>query len=269
MKLISISRHSLTLGICLIAIFFTCVKVFTRHKVPSTANLSDTDANSSKRLNQLSTSEINANDEREAAKLGLSIELYRKASRRAEQRNQAMIDAGMIVSSFEPVSRKLIGANGEISTDALIDAGISAAEKDVIQSKLNQLWSDMSAGMSANVTLNDKKTNTAKGIYVYKIAANSELGANLLSSFEEDLTRKYGKTSAKTLTRGLQKMQHFGNFGKLDVEIKFQKNKQNDKWGYEYNAVDPNTGKAVVGGSAGIESIHQTFGDIFDLSSFE
>ena len=263
-----ILRNSFILGICILGITLLCIKVFKANK-PVDPVVLDQLAKPPTIGKQFTQSEIDAVDEREAKSLGVSVERLRQVRKKAAQLNQEMIDAGMIVGTPYTGNARLLGANGKVTDNALAAAGIDNSEKEKVQAKIDQLWTDMSSGMSASVRPNDKKTNAEKGVYVFNMPANAELGAKLLSSFKADLTQKYGESSAKILAGGLQTMQHFGNFGKLDVEIKFQTNKQGGKLGYEYTGVDPKSGKAVIGGSSGIDRIHETFGDIFDVSGYE
>jgi hypothetical protein len=262
-------RHRL-FALCLLIVAIFIFAIIFSNDDKGTQNLSEYSYRkpTTRKHNSVKPSLAYSSDEDEAARMGYSLKRYRELRSKAAKANQEMIDAGMIVSSPSVSSFRLLGANLKVTDNALEAAGLDPSERDAVQAKIDKLWKDMSAGMAIRVRANDVKSNPSKGIYVFNIPANPELGNKLLSSLKSDLEQKYGVNSAQTLVGGFQTMQHFGNFGKLDIEVKFQRNKNDDKLAYDYIAVDSKTGKSVVGGSSDVDRIQQTFGDIFDVSAY-
>lgn len=193
----------------------------------------------------------------------------RRVARLAIKGTEDMRESGLLAQK-PGVDYSLTNDEGEITNESMERAGIDLNRKSEVKAIIDRLWDDMSVEMRKRMVLDKESSNPEQGLRVYKIPADRSFAENRLNSFKEELRAHFGGAKSEILFDGLlDSTNHFGWFGKFDLNIRFVDADSTDPnfiKHVEFTGRDPKSGQIISEGGFSQEGngLRGHFGSIFD-----
>lgn len=191
---------------------------------------------------------------------------YSEGARRAKEQTERMRDAGMLAKKGAP-NYVMIGQNGKITNQAILQAGISEEQADEIQSVINRHWKKMSDSLADRATLVESDSDPENGLYAFFIPALPDGGSDAVKFFENDVRLITGNRAGTTLLKSFSPGSYVGGFGKFEIRMKVSSNASNERI-TEFEFLHPETGITVRKGSFSQNYSYQYFGDLLENPKF-
>ncbi|GAA5478017.1 hypothetical protein [Haloferula helveola] len=164
----------------------------------------------------------------------------------------------------------LLDGSGKVTARAIEMAGLETDDIDAVESALADAWKKMSAAMASRARFDATSSDAENRVFVYRVASFPSEGDAALEAMYQNFADTFGADSAAILMRGFDPWQHFGNFGKYEIEVRYEPNTFRPQIYGETNTrirfFDPATGKEA-GGASSLESetIANYIGQFTDL----
>jgi hypothetical protein len=165
--------------------------------------------------------------------------------------------------SNRPPDYQTFGENGRVTTGALLAAKIDKQNWPFVESTLAALWKSAELAFSSRITIDEARSDRAKGLVRYTVRTDPAANEKLLSSMKAELDAVIGMDKRDTLLKGLDSEDCFGLLGNYDIE--FAVDSERKVVSYEYRA--SKTGRVAVTGASSVEDFSKRFGRVLDISA--
>ncbi|WP_035611087.1 hypothetical protein [Haloferula sp. BvORR071] len=145
---------------------------------------------------------------------------------------------------------------------ALIDAGLTEADRPKAETILDQAWKDMESLLTERVRPGTDP-GAKEGEKVYFISGDQASGDAVLVQMRKQLREAFGKEAADAMLAGMHIEDYFAAFGRRDVKITVPSSLTDALIGLAYS--DPATGHPLMLTAADAKRFKEIFGEIIPL----
>ena len=184
--------------------------------------------------------------------------ILEEGRRRSSEKTERMRDAGVLAKPHAP-NYPLIGQDGKISRQAIIENGLSTQTTAKLQSAIDRHWETMSQSLLERAVLDVAGSTPEDGIYAYSIQALPDGGIDRIRALEQDIKEIAGDGSGDDLLNAFDPNSYVGGFGKYDIHMKIQRT-DHGLLVSDFQFIHPKTGIVARKGSLTEDYSFQYFG---------
>lgn len=161
-----------------------------------------------------------------------------------------LLEEGRMIGNVdEPHSLyPLHGNHGEVSDDGIAAAGLTGDQAREVKAALEAARDEMFRLFADAVELDKRKPKDKADEVWYRIPNQLEPGAKILEDLQKKFGESCGKEKAGELVRALNPIQHYANFGRQDISLRWSRVEVDGKeqWRGEAHCFDGPTGQKTT-----------------------